>query len=420
MDERGNAFCPPSEECQLLNEARDSTSSDSLDVAIVLPSMMKKAVDVAVQDVSETLGHEWPELAFIYCPVDSGLLSSIGLTVDYLKNNYDLKAVVGARSSFATKLIFERLQRNDVLIVSPMSTASFLVELEPPAREGEPGLLWRTSVHERRILQALKENLVLPVRGAERNPTVALQYPTYGDYEAMADTLGAALESQGLTVEKAPRQGIEPFVSGFLKLKDKRPGTIVVFQNYPEAEDLAELFLEIQTWSPVPSLFFFDGENMPLTIQIPMSLQVRTVRRTRPNPSKGPYLAFSNKFKIRFGEEPEEDNALFFAQAFDAVWLVAYGIAWAKEQGLTFTGVSLAQGLQKLSSGSKVAVGADSWEVVVDHFAAASSIDLVGASGPLDYDPLTEERLGHFEILEAQTNNAGTAKVLKTLYEWKP
>ncbi len=76
----------------------------------------------------------------------------------------------------------------------------------------------------------------------------------------------------------------------------------------------------------------------------------------------------------------------YTAHAFDAAWLVLYGHAWAVGLGREVTGVELARGLRQLSSGPSIDLRAANWNEVQARFTNGESIDVFGASGPLDYD----------------------------------
>ena len=70
---------------------------------------------------------------------------------------------------------------------------------------------------------------------------------------------------------------------------------------------------------------------------------------------------------------------------------MVYGTAWSTYQNGDITGMGIAQGLRKVSSGQEVLVRPTSWSTVRASFDAGQSVDVVGASGTLDYDPITEE-----------------------------
>ena len=57
----------------------------------------------------------------------------------------------------------------------------------------------------------------------------------------------------------------------------------------------------------------------------------------------------------------------------------------------------IARGLRKLSSGSPLEIRATSWSQLLERFRQRESVDVIGASGELDFDPNTEEASGLIE-----------------------
>ena len=80
------------------------------------------------------------------------------------------------------------------------------------------------------------------------------------------------------------------------------------------------------------------------------------------------------------------------------------------------TGVGIAQGLRRVSNGIEVEIRANSWNDVKARFAEAQPVDVVGASGELDYDPDTEETTTPIEIWSV--NDEGDGFDLCTTWCW--
>ena len=75
-----------------------------------------------------------------------------------------------------------------------------------------------------------------------------------------------------------------------------------------------------------------------------------------------------------------------------------YGTVWAHTQDGGVDGLGIARGLRQVSSGTPVGIRIRGWDDVVTQFSAGASIDVTGASGSLDYDPLTEETTAPIEV----------------------
>jgi branched-chain amino acid transport system substrate-binding protein len=109
---------------------------------------------------------------------------------------------------------------------------------------------------------------------------------------------------------------------------------------------------------------------------------------TDPDPSAAVYRAFSSDYEGRFKEDPS--NTAWVANAYDAVYVVAIAAAAA---GPRPTGTAIAANMHRLSnkSAKAIPVGINSYGTAVQalQLSATATIDLYGASGPIDFDPAT-------------------------------
>jgi ABC-type branched-subunit amino acid transport system substrate-binding protein len=121
------------------------------------------------------------------------------------------------------------------------------------------------------------------------------------------------------------------------------------------------------------------------------------VRGTRPASADGVlFNAFAAAYAAEFGGDA--DSSGFTPHAYDAAWLVLYGIARAHFDEPSIGGNGIARGLRRVSAGPKVEILPTSWPAVVGHFRDGEAIDVEGASGPLDYDSDTEETTAPIQI----------------------
>lgn len=58
----------------------------------------------------------------------------------------------------------------------------------------------------------------------------------------------------------------------------------------------------------------------------------------------------------------------------------------------------MAKGLHQISSGEPLNVAPLSWKTIGQLFTEGKSVDVVGASGELNYDDVTEETQGRIEV----------------------
>jgi len=140
------------------------------------------------------------------------------------------------------------------------------------------------------------------------------------------------------------------------------------------------------------------------------------VRATRPAPLDKDtdivYATFLASYQTEYGQDAA--GQVFTAHSYDAAWLLTYGATWALFQEDAITGRNIARGLRRLSSGSVLNVGPTSWVTIQQQFTAGNSINVRGASGPLDYDPVSEETTADIEIWTIN----GTS--IQPEYTWPP
>lgn len=140
--------------------------------------------------------------------------------------------------------------------------------------------------------------------------------------------------------------------------------------------------------------------NIAFTTGVTDEAVLSRVRGTRPVQLESPeFETFVSLYQIRFGTTDVRELS-FTSNAFDAAWLGLYGMAWAVENEPDLSAYSIATGLRKVTGGGAMVATTtpSSWATVQAEFAAGQAIEVIGASGDLDYDPATEELSGNFEV----------------------
>jgi branched-chain amino acid transport system substrate-binding protein len=131
----------------------------------------------------------------------------------------------------------------------------------------------------------------------------------------------------------------------------------------------------------------------------PMSVYEK-IRGTRPapvDPTDPVYTTFTGAYSAEYAGD-DVSKFSYTAHTYDAAWLVFYGTAWAKLQTDAITGTGIASGLRKISAGPNVPIQPLSWDGVVEKFRSGTGVNVRGASGELDYDPVTEETSGPIQL----------------------
>jgi hypothetical protein len=124
------------------------------------------------------------------------------------------------------------------------------------------------------------------------------------------------------------------------------------------------------------------------------------IRGTRPAPRRLDdyvYAAFVASYKAEYGGE-DPTAAAFSPHAYDATWLALYGAAWSQLREGSVSGIGISRGLRHVSAGPATTIVPASWPAVVSAFRAGGGINVSGASGELDFDPVTREAGAPIEV----------------------
>lgn len=325
----------------------------------------------------------------------------------WLADSVGVPAIIGPAASSDTEAVYNAVaQQFGTLIVSPSATSPSLTPLDGSESSDEsPGLLWRTAPPDSfqgiAIAKDMRTNFgEFEVRThASENVAVIYQLGAYG--EGLQETFSAEmLDRYGATT------ALKPFDSAVGP--GERIGEIgtggfdeVLFIS-SEATDVAGFLLGakgIPAFEGMP-IFLTDAARNADVLADGADADglFDQIRGTAPaNPAGPVFDTFSASYGFAFGDDPS--TLSYTAQAFDAAWLVIYGHAWALyREDRVINGTNIARGLRHVSSGPAVDIVGTKWNEVKDHFSKGESIDVYGASGELDYDPITEETVATIDV----------------------
>jgi branched-chain amino acid transport system substrate-binding protein len=328
-------------------------------------------------------------------------------------------AILGPTTSARVVAAHEALRGRDVLLVSPSATSSELEAIDDSTpSDAEPGLLWRTVASD--DLQGRVIASDMRMRGVT-SLSILYRPDTYG--EALATLVERALTGT-VTVN------VQPFAPDTLASKvvelAERNDDEVLFISSILSESIG--FLNAASVSDslrarylARGIFLPDSASHPqlLTEVTPSARELfANVRGTRPAISERSELRdeLFAAFVVEYGGDPSVSS--FTAQSYDAAWLVLYGAAWALAQEGALTGTTLARGLRHVSEGAPQPIRPSTWDELTQAFTQGSSVDVEGASGPLDYDLATEELLAPIEVWTLQQD--GGSWVLRSEYVVQP
>jgi branched-chain amino acid transport system substrate-binding protein len=377
-----------------------------------------RAAELPIRQVESLGGLDGRPIGMVHC--DTAAMA--GDDLDDIKGAADaalflaqaigVPAIVGPRGSSRTQAVFEAVRGRDVLVISPSATSPDLtgIDVTDPSFD-TPGLLWRTVPPD--TLQAKVIAADMRARGVE-NVVAMYQTGAYGE------SLTALFESEliaggGMTVERMP------FQSGQFATMVATVGEQLAANELDEvlfvSSDIADYtgFLLAASGSDdliaaysaeTTGVFLADAafNEMLLVATVGDAAMIYPrIRGTRPASADGVlFNAFAAAYAAQY--EADADSSGFTPHAYDAAWLVLYGLARASFDEETIGGVGIARGLRSVSSGAPIDILPTSWGTVVQQFRSGGTIDVRGASGALDYDPATEETTAPISIWAVVTD----------------
>ncbi|HET6584419.1 MAG TPA: ABC transporter substrate-binding protein [Nannocystaceae bacterium] len=371
-----------------------------------------RAAELAIRQLEREKVGDDLAFAMLHCDTtemagdDATDLEASAAVATFLAEVVGVPAIVGPRGSARTEAAFAAIHDAGVLLISPSATSPTLGELDrlDPTFEA-PGLLWRTVPPD--TLQATVIATDMRARGVA-NVAVIYQAGPYGDgLTRLFETRFTALGGGPLDKHTFENGQFSPIVAKVAESLTAGDVDEVLFLSSDIMDYVAFLHAAVAT-DELLAAYTGDGVGIFLadaaynttliasTWERSAELYPR-VRGTRPAPAEG---VLFNTFAAAYSAEYDEDanSSGFTPHSYDAAWLVAYGVAWAKLVEGEIDGVGIARGLRRITGGDPVEIEPTSWPVVLDRFAHETPIDVEGASGPLDYNPDTEETSAPIEL----------------------
>ncbi len=367
-----------------------------------------QAIELAVFQANDSGGLGGATVGVVHCTnqEDSSLddlsqdeanAAAATLLVDTL----GVPALLGPATSARAEAAFLAVQDAQALLISPSATSPALTELDGGAHSDEdPGLFWRTAPPD--DLQAAV--IAADIAGRTDEVAIIFRADTYG--QGLVDAFDLAW-GQGAAhfSYDTDTQLIDAVTSvGAGEARE------VLFISSEKADILAFLnaAATLEGYEDL-GIFLTDGAyDTSLLAELGGAAHLfDQIRGTRPAPPAGEvYDAFAAAFAAAY-QGAAAGGSGFTAHAYDAGWLAIYGAAWSTLQEGGLSGLGMARGLRRVSEGSSVAVRASSWGLVQDTFERGEGVDVIGASGPLDYDPITGETQGPIDVWAVDEDGEG-------------
>lgn len=332
-------------------------------------------------------------------------------------DNYGVKAIIGPGTSSLAEAVYNEVG-DEVLIVSPSATSDSLTEIDGTNKSPQnPGTFWRTAPPDSGIARKMAEILVA---GGRQNVALIFKEVTYG--ENLANLLNKSLIELGLPnpLIKVSYSNASVDLGEAMTMVNAENVDEIVF--IADSNDDVVSFLnsaatlgmnDASSFKDTPIMLGDAGFSEANVLNMLNATTLADVFDKGEDPDDGDgvldirlvipvapsgnvFDAFSIAYSSTFDESPANNG--YTAESYDAAWLAIYGSAWSLFNEGDLSAKGMGAGLHMISSGQSVEITGTSWPSIRSAFEAEQMVNVVGASGLLDYDSATEETTGEGEL----------------------
>jgi branched-chain amino acid transport system substrate-binding protein len=364
----------------------------------------EKAIRLAIKGANDAGGLEGRDFALVMCDIrmdadidDLTRTSAAVASANFVARTLGVPAIIGPSASTDVEQVWQAVQDVGTLVISPAATSPALSGLEPQTSEEHPGLLWRVAPTDSLQGRVIAEDMLA------RKVTKAHVIRETGSYgEGLASVFSDHFRKGGGNIELVSIASEAQARTAAAGMAADDPAE-VLFVSSQQAWIVA--FLTAAGAEPAYAergIFLTDAaaNQAVLTNAAGAASLYPRVRGTRPAPrDPNEYVlgSFIADFRAEYaGALPT--TATFSAHAFDAAWLSIYGAAYAVLREGHISGEGIGRGLRRIGAGADVPILQSSWPQVLAAFRGGNSINVRGASGDLDFDPVSRELAAPIEI----------------------
>ncbi len=316
----------------------------------------------------------------------------------YLVSTLGVPAIVGPSSSPDTLSVFAALQGTQTLVISPAATSSLLGEVDTQdPTDDAPGLLWRTAPPDTVQGEAIARFFAKqspPVSGA----WVIHEAGAYG--ESLANVFSVEYQkSGGVATIRAFASATERDTAVIEAGDSAAPWVLFLSSQTADSSAFLNAAAALSGYG-TKNVFLADAAaNSDLLGNTTAATSIYPrVRGSRPGlPSGNVYEQFRASFNAAYSTDAADFS--FVSHAYDAAWLVFLGASRSLKQEGSLTGRGIARGLRRIvPTGTAVPLLPPRFTDLAAALGDGQTVNVIGASGSLDFDPDTEETSGPIDI----------------------
>ncbi len=356
---------------------------------------IQQGIELAVDEINGIGGlNGGQRLALIGCDDSGADVEKSRAAATHLSQVVGVPGIVGpAFSGVFIAVASDVTIRDGVMAISPSATS-------PPIRDlDDQGLAWRTAANDAFQGEALSALIRLRL-GADLPTAEVLAFNKADAYgRGLISRVGTGLTAAGgvasdnyTPIEYPAEENVSfgTFVQAGLAASPA-PDAVAVLGT-TEGINLADVLEnELQnTGTTTTALYFFaDGGKLPEMLTLVTnrpSLRAR-LEGTEPFHRNGQVFSL---FRLNYFQKFRAEPGIYAANAYDAAYLLALGLL-TLPPGQKPSGASLAAAMGRLVGGTAVNLGPDDFGRARTILSVGNSINVSGASGPLDFDIGTGE-----------------------------
>lgn len=353
----------------------------------------ERSARLAVAGLDERAGIDGRPVVLLHCD------TSIAPATDAADHLVEagVPAIVGPSSSSNVEAVFSSHRDDEVLVISPSATATQLEALDATT----PGLLWRTAPPDG--LQADVILRELSDSGITSLGIVTRQNDTYA--QSLSVLVQRRADLPGITIAETPQFADTAAIAGAAMAVVATPPDAVMFISSQVAD--AAAFLDaaaaITGFDGVPIILTDAAANEDLFDLVGAgAARFAQVRATRP---AAPDTIITSEFRSAYmaangGEDPLDFS--FTAHTYDATALVLLGAGYALGVNEEIDGPGIAEGILQMngSGTARELLPANFLSIIEELRRNPDGVDVVGASGPLDYGADEELSTALYDVLD--------------------
>ncbi len=328
----------------------------------------------------------------------------------YLADTIGVASIIGPATSSQAQTAYSALHYGaadfDVVLISPSATSTSLTSIDGVApTEEDPGLFWRTAPPD--DLQGKVIADLVTEQGLSDVICIHESGP-YGQGLYEAFDLNYAGNAEEITYTE--QATISDYVVSGTAGKD----AVLFFAS--DASDIAAFLnaaVGLAQFEDMP-IFFADAARDTDLLDAASSASdlFDNVTGTAPAIVLGDvYDAFNSAYAAEYAPSSASDS-VYTPYCYDATWLAIYGTAWSYYQDGGVGGTGIARGLRHISDPDweeedQIILRLTSWIELVAYADAGEDINVIGASGELEYDPETGETSGPVDVWKINEDGDG-------------